>query len=31
MSFYKVMSNDNGYKHLQYVEAVSNVLFSILF
>lgn len=31
MSFYKVMSNDNGYKHLQYVEAVSNVLFCILF
>uniref|UniRef100_A0A671SNH0 Interferon induced with helicase C domain 1 n=1 Tax=Sinocyclocheilus anshuiensis TaxID=1608454 RepID=A0A671SNH0_9TELE len=24
MSFYKVMSNDNGYKHLHYVEAVSN-------
>uniref|UniRef100_A0A9J8ALV0 Fibroblast activation protein, alpha n=1 Tax=Cyprinus carpio carpio TaxID=630221 RepID=A0A9J8ALV0_CYPCA len=22
MSFYKVMSNDNGYKHLHYVEAV---------
>uniref|UniRef100_A0A8C1N5D8 Fibroblast activation protein, alpha n=1 Tax=Cyprinus carpio TaxID=7962 RepID=A0A8C1N5D8_CYPCA len=26
MSFYKVMSNDNGYKHLHYVEAVSNVI-----
>uniref|UniRef100_A0A8C1XRZ0 Fibroblast activation protein, alpha n=1 Tax=Cyprinus carpio TaxID=7962 RepID=A0A8C1XRZ0_CYPCA len=25
MSFYKVMSNDNGYKHLHYVEAVSNI------
>uniref|UniRef100_A0A8C1XML3 Fibroblast activation protein, alpha n=1 Tax=Cyprinus carpio TaxID=7962 RepID=A0A8C1XML3_CYPCA len=23
MSFYKVMSNDNGYKHLHYVEAVT--------
>lgn len=25
-SFYKVMSNVNGYKHLHYVNAVSNVL-----
>uniref|UniRef100_A0A673K2Z0 Dipeptidyl peptidase 4-like n=1 Tax=Sinocyclocheilus rhinocerous TaxID=307959 RepID=A0A673K2Z0_9TELE len=29
MSFYKVMSNDNGYKHLHYVEAVSNGVISI--
>uniref|UniRef100_A0A672SCD1 Dipeptidyl peptidase 4-like n=1 Tax=Sinocyclocheilus grahami TaxID=75366 RepID=A0A672SCD1_SINGR len=29
MSFYKVMSNDNGYKHLHYVEAVSNRVISI--
>lgn len=29
MSFYKVMSNDNGYKHLHYVNAVSNVVFFI--
>uniref|UniRef100_A0A671SL20 Interferon induced with helicase C domain 1 n=1 Tax=Sinocyclocheilus anshuiensis TaxID=1608454 RepID=A0A671SL20_9TELE len=32
MSFYKVMSNDNGYKHLHYVEAVSNgVLFYLCY
>ncbi len=31
MSFYNVLSNDNGYKHLHYMEAVSNVLFCILF
>uniref|UniRef100_A0A8C1XQB3 Fibroblast activation protein, alpha n=1 Tax=Cyprinus carpio TaxID=7962 RepID=A0A8C1XQB3_CYPCA len=27
MSFYKVMSNDNGYKHLHYVEAVKKKAF----
>uniref|UniRef100_A0A8C1AYZ5 Fibroblast activation protein, alpha n=1 Tax=Cyprinus carpio carpio TaxID=630221 RepID=A0A8C1AYZ5_CYPCA len=31
MSFYKVMSNDNGYKHLHYVEANSLVFFLCAF